>query len=172
MAERAQMLPEIISTNKKWYVIETKLNSELQVMSHLDAATNLAGYLPMKVSKNKREPIFKGYVFAKHDLEGFHLMKYKPGVKNYVSFGHYPTSIPKEQIELIISIEENFNQPKVIQSSLVKGQKVKILHGVLAGREGVLSIDASVNTVAIAIETLGQSVLVQLPLSDVILQND
>lgn len=173
MAERAQVSNEIITTDKKWYAIETKVKAELQVLRLIEnntdnSLTDIDVYLPTTRIKNIITPIFQGYIFVKHNENGFHKMRYQPGVKNYVKFSLYPSVIPENQIEIMSKVEANFNNVITVMSYLVKGSKVKIIKGVLAGREAILTQDARGQKIAVAIKKLGHSLLITIPASDVI----
>jgi transcription antitermination factor NusG len=173
MAERAQVLNEVTTTDKKWYAIQTKTNAEVQVLRIIENDENntladIEAYLPITTIQNKVSPLFKGYIFVKHNVNGFHKMRYQPGVKGYVKFSMYPSVIPENQMVLMEKIEANFNNVKTVLSHLIKGAKVKIIKGALAGREGILTQDAQGKKIALAIEHLGHSLLINMPADDVI----
>ncbi|MFT5758694.1 MAG: transcription antitermination factor NusG [Alteromonadaceae bacterium] len=173
MAERAQGLNKTIATDKKWYAIETKVKAEQKVLQLIQNNENnnlvdIEAYLPITTIKNKISPLFKGYIFVKHNDDGFHKMRYQPGVKGYVKFSMYPSIIPESQMALMEKVEANFNNVKTMLSHLVKGDKIKIIKGVLAGREGILTQDAEGKKIALAIRHLGNSLLIKVPTTDVI----
>ena len=117
MSERSRVLNETITTDKKWYAIQTKVKAEQQVLQLIQNNENnkladIEAYLPMNTVKKNITPLFKGYIFVKHNENGFHKMRYQPGVKNYVKFSLYPSVIPENQIVLMVKIEANFNNVK------------------------------------------------------------
>ncbi len=155
----------------QWYAIQTKPKAEFQVLNNVASRLIEQGeevYLPTEAKAKSKLPLFSRYVFVKHNDAGFHKIKYTPGVKDYVRFGQYPTPIPTSEIELVKKVEAHFNQVGLLDSYLVKGSKVKIVKGVLAGREGILTQDQQGKKVAIQLGSLGQSVLLQVPVSDVV----
>jgi transcriptional antiterminator RfaH len=168
-----------------WYAIYTKFNSE-QILRECILnysqrnALNYETYLPLtkEVKKwrdrvnVKKLPLFKNYLFVKHDDNGFYNIKTMKGFCDYVRFGSTPSTIPLEQMETIKKVVEHQKdeccQPSTLdKSKLVKGEKVKINNGALAGVEGVLLDGAKKNTLAIEIKGLKLYLNVQVAATDV-----
>ncbi|WP_299002111.1 transcription termination/antitermination NusG family protein [uncultured Shewanella sp.] len=166
-----------MSDNEKsqshWYVLQTKPNAEIGLSELIDANTaagiwNIQCYLPILKQGAKTLPMFKGYLFVYHDERGFHQLNYQTGVKGYVRFGGMPSQICLRDIELMHQVEAHFNGVNSVDAYLVKGMKVRITTGVLAGRTGVLMDSPKGKKVALEIENLGRSLLVQVPPSDLL----
>ena len=117
--------------------------------------------------KVRKIPLFKNYLFVKHDTKGFHQIKKMPGFGNYIRFGQYPSVIPQAQISMIETIVEH-HQP-VVCKPLVQGDKVRICHGPLADCEGILVADQRQNKVAIEVKNLGQCLQIIVPTKDMVL---
>lgn len=154
----------------KWYAIETNNNAEFTVYQH--AIGELVNdefevYLPIEEQKKKKLALFKNYIFVKHDEDSYHRMKHKPGVKSYVSLGGNLTAIPEEQIDLVKKVEAHFKDVKMGKMSLIKGDLVRVLSGVLSGTRGVVIEGQTGKKVAIAIGSPEQQISVKLPASDV-----
>ncbi|WP_448547741.1 transcription termination/antitermination protein NusG [Thalassotalea fusca] len=156
----------------QWYAIRTKPKAEIKVFQQAERKLSEVGgsqaYLPMEDKGEMLQPLFKGYVFVKHDDSGFHALKYTPGVRDYVRFSQFPTPIPEQEIELVKKMEAHFNHVALIDSCLVKGSRVKVIRGILAGREGILSQDQKGKKIAIQLFSIGKSAVLQVSGSDVV----
>ncbi len=157
-----------------WYVLQTKAHAEM-ILNQLIESNKLLGlwditsYLP-KVTQGKKEvPLFKRYLFVHHDDSGFHQLKYQPGVKGYVRFGGLASKISSKDIELMKQVEKLHNGASLVQSFLVSGMRVKITKGILVGYTGTLMTKPNGKKVALAIENIGYSLLIHVPLSDLLL---
>ncbi len=151
-----------------WYAVQTKPNAEIGLLQLIKAKKDdgkwpIDAYLPLKQTADTPTPLFRGYLFVKHDDSGFHQLQYTTGVKCYVRFGGYPTPVPEKDISLIQLVETHFNQAEFKESYLMAGQPVRIMGGVLNGRTGKLLENASGKRVALEIENLGFSLAVRVP---------
>lgn len=164
-----------------WYVIYTKHNSEKALRECISNysqrnALNYETYLPFRIevkqwrdrTKVRKLPLFRNYLFVKHDDNAFYKIKTMKGFCDYVRFGLTPTRIPAQQMDIIKKVAEYQRGKHCLTSKLRKGKKVKIFRGALAGVDGVLREDQSNNTVAIEIESLKLCLSVQVPITDVV----
>ncbi|WP_170940522.1 transcription termination/antitermination NusG family protein [Pseudoalteromonas sp. NBT06-2] len=173
MTQDIHKLVNKTAVDKKWYAVQTKIKSEQLVCQRIEidkekGVIEVEVYLPLIKENNNFKPLFNGYIFVKHTQDEIHKIRYLPGVKDYVRFGLYPTSIPENQISLMEKIESSFNDVTTVDSYLVKGCKVQIIKGVLAGRKGVLTETTKNKKIAIAIDNFGKSVLISMPVTDVV----
>lgn len=157
-----------LHTAAHWYVVQTKPKAEMSLLRLINAKKDdgewgIHAYLPMKQTPDTATPLFRGYLFVKHDQRGFQHLQYTTGVKRYVRFGGYPTAIPEKDISLIQLIESNFNHVEFKESYLMAGQSVRIKGGVLHGQQGILLENARGKRVALEIENLGYSLTVNVP---------
>ncbi len=165
-----------------WYAIYTKHNTEEVlrecILQH-SQRNNLAyeTYLPLREEikkwrdriKVKKLPLFRNYLFVKHDDNAFHKIKNMKGFCDYIRFGSAPSIIPPEQMDIIKKVVQ-YQKGKCCQShKLVRGKRVKICRGVLAGFEGVLLEDQMTDMLAIEIKSLKLFLHVQVPMSDVVI---
>lgn len=161
-------------SNLSWYAISTKPQREFSVVEQINAKKQeydwrINCYLPQVHQTNQNpQVLFRGYVFVQHDNDGFHRLKYIPGVKEYVRFSEYPSVIPDQDIATIKLVERHFNGVQALSSRLVEGAKVQVVSGVLAGRCGILTETARGKKVALEFAHLGHNLLVQVPTSDLI----
>lgn len=152
-----------------WYAIRTKPKQEQRVLQAAQNALLDATYLPVIKVKNRWAPLFQSYLFVKHGAQGYHRMKYQPGVMSYVCLGLYPTEIPEQEIQLIKQLEANFHALNAEKSGLQKGTAVRIMRGPLAGYNGALSQDQQGEKITLNLYSIGQGIQVRLTSKDIIL---
>lgn len=159
---------------KQWYAIYTIANAEEKLYKKV-IASGIEAYLPLKRSVRQWsdrkkiivKPLFKSYLFIRQDIEEYHKVKYYSGFLQYVRFGHQVAIIPDADICLMKSVVDNFNQVK-IATGLVKGDKVKILSGPLIGHVGMLTQDQGKMKVALHIQKLKHSFMLDMALNNMV----
>ena len=137
-----------------WYAIYTKHNAEQALQTCIlnfsqSNELNYETYLPLREEKKRwqdrikvtKVPLFKNYLFVKHDDNAFHQIIKMKGVCDYVRFGPQPSKISSEQMEMIQKVVKHQSDIYSPPSKFVKGTKVEITKGALAGYQGVLLED-------------------------------
>jgi len=165
-----------------WYAIYTKHNAEQTLRECIlnysqRNALHYETYLPLREEvkkwrdriKVKKLPLFRNYLFVKHDDNAFYKIKTMKGFCDYIRFGSTPSTIPLQQMEIIKKVVEYQAGEYCQASKLVKGKNVEICRGALTGFEGVLLEDQSNNTLAIEVKSLKLCLNVQVPVTDVVL---
>ncbi len=168
--------------SKNWYAIFTKYNAEQKVSDAIallvqSSALCCETYLPLQTEskvwsdrvKQVQKPLFRNYLFVKHDANAFSKIKHIPGFVSYVSSGVTPTIIPEQQMQLIRKLIELKCGVVKPSSLLSKGKRVEVIRGPLAGYKAVITEDFSANTVAIKVDSLRLFVAVKVPVNDVLL---
>ncbi|MEW6982671.1 transcription termination/antitermination protein NusG [Colwelliaceae bacterium 6471] len=168
--------------NLHWYAIYTKHNAEQTLQQCITNyseryALNYETYLPLRehVTKwrdrnsIKKLPLFRNYLFVKHDDNGFYKIKTMKGFCDYIRFGSNPSTIPSKQMEIIQKVVAHQAGKYCQSSSFVKGKKVKICRGPLAGYEGVLQEEQHSNMLAIEVKSLKLFLNVHVAVTDVVL---
>ncbi len=134
-------------------------------------------YLPMlevsrkrkRTSKNRKEPLFPGYIFIRIKLvqPGWEKIKYTPGVRTIVSYGSKPVSVPETIIEEIMKrLGHNAFAPKEI-IPFAAGDKVQFTSGPFEGLEGIFTGTISgKERVKVLLELLRQPVKVEAEISN------
>ncbi len=127
-----------------WYLINTQSGREnLAEMNlrRLGVETFLPRIRQNKVIRQKRQtvtgPLFKGYLFARFDLEIlYRAVNFSWGVRRVVCFGPEPVVVEEEIIKSIQSrLKEGF---KTVQPpKLIPGQRVQIQQGPFRGIEAI-----------------------------------
>lgn len=167
--------------NDGWYVVYTKPFYEIKLARsfmdfNFDNDLDYQSYLPMtkevKIWSDRKKtvsvPLFKNYIFVKHDESGFNNIKKMPGFVQYIRFGQYPSVVPDDQIKIIkmILAEDEFAMSQ--SKTLVKGDKVRIISGPMTDLEGILIKDQKNLKVAIEIKHLDRSLQVHVPMSNIL----
>lgn len=172
---------ENVEMEQKWYVIYTKRDAETELRDQIltYSQENLKSYqawVPLTIEtkqwsdrkKRKQVPLFRNYLFVKHDVNGFEKIRSMHGFTEYVRFGKYPSVMPEIEISKIKTILDNHANVSCKPKNLVKGVKVRIRTGALANYEGILVEDQRNSKVAIEIKNLQQYLHVNIPISNVI----
>lgn len=164
-----------------WYAIYTKRNAEQTLRECIlnysqRNALNYETYLPLfeevkrwrDRNRIKKRPLFRNYIFVKHDDNAFYKIKTMKGFCDYIRFGSTPSTIPFQQMDMIKKVVEYQAGKNCQPSKLVKGKQVKVCRGVLSGYEGTLLEDQSKNTLAIEVKSLKLCLNIQIPVTDVV----
>lgn len=159
---------------QNWYAVYTKRHYEQKFVNCISALISeldfdCEAYLPTVVEeiqwsdrkKRKNVPLFKNYVFVRHDENGFEKIKKLPGFCDYVRFEVYPAIIKPDQIGMIKDALENH---KVSTGSikLMQGERVRICKGPMSDYEGTLIEDQKSNNVAIEVKYFKQCLLINV----------
>ena len=157
-----------------WYVVQTKVNSELLALSNL-SRQGFSAWLPkysrlIRHARQTREvlrPFFPGYLFVQFDIEfdQWRAINSSVGVIRLVSFTSSPSILDNKFIETLKACENNEG---IIQSdhrcpdNLSVGDSVEILNGPMAGVVGKLLRMDTANRVTVLLELLGNLVHSQI----------
>ena len=162
-----------------WYALYTKHNAEQTVQECIlsfsqSNSLNYETYLPIRKEVKKwgdrmkvvQVPLFKNYLFVKHDDNAFHHIIKMKGVCDYIRFGPKPSKIPKEQMEMIKKVIQLQSSQLAPSNKFVKGKKVEITKGPLAGYSGILLEDQKNNNLSVEIKSLKLFFDVKVPVND------
>ncbi|QUM84169.1 MULTISPECIES: transcription termination/antitermination protein NusG [unclassified Moritella] len=161
--------------SKKWYAVYTHSNAEKKLHERI-LSHKLESYLPLKLVtrqwtdrvKKITLPVFKSYLFVFVDLDGLQVVKKQPGFSHFIRFGAYPTEIQQSEIDLMKNIITMQQNTDIVATQLVKGDRVKIIKGVLTGYKGILTEHHGAKKIAIEVKQLQQSMLITVPLENII----
>jgi transcriptional antiterminator RfaH len=161
-----------------WFAIYTLPRAEKKVHAEL-VKKGISVYLPLlrtlrKWSDRKKwveEPLFRSYLFVNISRDQYFDVLNTPGVVRYITFEGKAVSVPPQQIEAVRfflssdePLPENFEQ-------FLPGQSVEVIKGPLKGLFGELIQSAGKHKVRIEITTIGQSILVTIPLAQLKIVN-
>jgi transcription antitermination factor NusG len=157
----------VINENEKhWYVIYTSPNCEKKLLMQI-RKLSLVAYLPLNEEirqwsdrqKKVTVPLFKSYLFVCLDYAGIHTVRALPGFVDFIRFGGLPKVIPAKEIKLIKTVMAMNKYVETTSNRLIKGDRVKLLKGSLAGYEGTLCEDQYKTRVAVEISKLDMSLV-------------
>ena len=156
---------------KAWYLVTTKLKSEIRVKQNLDRKHGLETFFPTYPARKANSPIglplFARYVFVHFDVdEDLHKVQYSPGVSKVISFG--PTFEPVPE-EVILCLRDRCDPNDVIlPPDLVQGQRVRVNKGIFEGCQGIIQEKRGNRRIQLLLEmAYGPAVKVELSSSEV-----
>lgn len=168
-ASTTGFLPSLVTEqHHSWYAVYTWARHEKAVARHFEER-GVTYFLPLYQAIhrwNKRScrvslPLFPGYVFVRTGGAERYKPLQVPGVLHYAGAGSTPGAIADEEIDalrrILISGKEVGPHPY-----LSVGRQVRIAAGPLAGLRGVIQRSKSGNRFVISVETIRQSVAVEL----------
>lgn len=180
--QKGEHTMDSLSTNSKWYAIYTNHNAEQTLNNCIISFSkqhDLAyeTFLPLQAETKRwrdrtkivKKPLFRNYLFVKHDDSGFCKVKNMKGFCSYVRTGVTPSVIPAQQMEIIKNVASHQTGEAIEVKALTKGKKVKVYRGAFAGYEGILLENQKNKQLAIEIKSLKLFVSVRLPADDVAL---
>jgi len=116
--------------------------------------------------KKVEEPLFRGYIFVHTSVrERVHSLRVIGAVR-MVSFGGRPSIIPDEQIEAIRRILREGLKIETIDY-IQAGDLVEVVQGPLMGLKGVLMEKRQRGRFIISIDSIRQSISVEIDVRDV-----
>jgi len=154
-----------LKTEKKWYALYTRPRSEFKAASQL-SNIKVEYYLPQITvlrqwsdrKKKVREPLIKSYIFIKANEKERLLAVEEQAIIRCLFYRGKPASIPEFEIENLRNFVKEEYEYKVI-NEIVKGSKIKITEGPMAGVEGVVINEDDNKAIAVSIEILNRTVI-------------
>ncbi len=158
-----------LNTIKKWYVFYTYPKAERKVHEYLQGK-KYESFLPLywvvrQWSDRKKRiqmPLFSGYIFVNIEKGRIFEVLKTPKIVRCLTFNRMPASLRQSEVENIMHITEN-DYPLEVISDLKVGDPVVISKGALIGMEGILVEERGNQRFALRIESLNQSMLVNIP---------
>jgi transcriptional antiterminator RfaH len=154
-----------------WFAVYTLPRAEKKVHAEL-VKKGISVYLPLlrtlrQWSDRKKwveEPLFRSYIFVNiPDSQYFDVLN-TPGIIRYITFEGKAVPIPPLQIEAVrFFLSSDDPQPENLEQ-YIPGQPVEVIKGPLKGLFGELVQLAGRQKVKVEISTIGQSILVTIPL--------
>ncbi len=160
---------------KNWFAFYTRPKWERKIDERLKEQ-GIESYVPLhKIvrkwsDRNKilEEPLFKGYVFAYvNEKERLDVLA-THGVIRTITFNGRLAIIPDYQIESIKKSLEHREKMISVGAYFTKGEKVKIVSGVLEGVMGIIQNTPEGRFIVIEIEGIGKSLRVKLSPEEII----
>ena len=159
----------MISSEKRWFVISTKVRREQLAQDQL-RLRGVTTFLPRVLEPSRLTgrpivaPLFPGYLFIRIDLnEQFFDVVWAPGVLKFVGFGSVPASVDDEVVEFLRERvgPEGMLCPK---SPFKSGDLVRVRRGPLEGLIGIIeNPGCGRGRVRVLMEMLRRQTRVELP---------
>lgn len=154
---------------KKWYIFYTYPKSEEKVHDYL-LKENFESFLPLcwvvrqwsDRKKRMKVPLFPSYIFVNIEKDRISEVLKSPKIVRCISFNRVPAYLKENEVEGIKQIVQN-EYPFEVSNTLKVGSSVMITEGALAGMEGILFEERGNQRFAIIVESLQQSLLVNIP---------
>ncbi|HPR32621.1 MAG TPA: UpxY family transcription antiterminator [Prolixibacteraceae bacterium] len=163
------------SNSKAWYAVYTKSRAEKKVQLEFDYQ-GIEAYLPLQRklrqwSDRKKwveVPLISGYIFVHISRKEYESVLKTQGVVSYVRFEGKPAVIPDEQIEWIKRMLRQSDIPvQLHRETFTVGDQIQVIAGPLIGIRGILITLKSKKRVAIQLEQLNVSLLVEIPINEI-----
>ena len=165
---------ESSTSSHHWYAIWCRSRHEKSAAARLEAL-QIPHYLPLIEERHQwtdriqivHVPLLAGYLFVQIDphSHGSQLLKV-PGIVRILGNEQGPLPIPDEQIHQIQLILSH-DIPCKSFPYIAEGDPVRVIRGVLKGIEAKFVRVSSKSSLIISIETIGQSIAVNIAAEDV-----
>jgi transcription antitermination factor NusG len=151
-----------------WYAVRVRPRAEKLVAASL-RGKQYEEFLPLYQKRSRWSdrvklidcPLFPGYVFCRGDVSGRPPLVTTPSVMGILSFGGRPALVSQEEIDAIKAVlRSGLNSEP--WPYLREGDRVRIIHGSLAGVEGVLVRAKTDWRVVLSVDVLCRSIAVEI----------
>lgn len=158
-----------LESKKNWYIFYTAPRAEKVIKKEL----NKKGYdvfLPitkkLRIWKNRQKKIvdqvlFPSYIFINTEEHNLFKICQTPKIVTYIHCGGRPSKLNFESIKgikLMLDLEQEIT----VEQNFTEGQNVRIIHGPLAGYEGLLVRQKSKNRFGIQLKEINQTVFIDI----------
>lgn len=159
-----------------WHALYIKSRAEKKAEVELQAQ-GIETFLPLQRklrqwSDRKKWveiPLISGYLFVKVCRKEYDQVLQSNYVVSYVRFEGKAAIVPDEQIECLqLMLNQSDIEVEITREKLKPGQLVEVISGPLIGLKGKLQKMRGKNKVAIEMEQLGYSALIEIETSDII----
>ena len=148
-----------------WWVVQSKLQAENQVISQL-SNQGFTTYCPMyrkefhrgRQIKIKTIPLFPRYVFIQanqHARDSIHVIRSTYGVSMLLKIGEVPSSVTNEIIHDLKSMETRHSNEA--ESYFNAGDTVIITKGLYKGLEAIYEMDEGLERVVVLLNILNKN---------------
>jgi transcription antitermination factor NusG len=155
---------------KNWLVFYTKSRQEKKV-SELLSRRGIEVFLPLQKvmrqwsdrKKKVEVPLFNSYIFVQESLDKIPSILQTPGVAWNIRHNDKPAILHQKEMEVIKRfISSGLLLESQAVGNLVEGDPVEVIDGSLKGMLGLLVKTNDGEKFTIAIESIGQSMLVRI----------
>lgn len=162
-------LSVLIEKVELWFVVHTRSRHE-QIVADLIRSKGIPTYLPKRVVWSRRRdrrkkiqvPLFSGYLFvgvSDGELRWRDVL-HSRGVVRLLGMNGVPQPVPRTQVKSLMIMAQSGEMLQPL-SYLVRGDRVRVVDGPLAGVEGVFVSRRGKSRLAVSIDLLSRSVTVE-----------
>lgn len=160
--------------NKKWFAVYVKSRNEKKVLKLLEDI-GVEAFLPLITrikqwsdrKKKVEEPLFRSYLFVHITQKEYYNVLQCNGVVKFISFEGKSVPVPDNQINAIKSYIDDTDLHTVDCAELKEGELVRIKSGQMKDLIGRFVMIKGKHRVIIDIETVGQSLPINISRSNV-----
>lgn len=159
-----------------WHALYIKSRAEKKAQAELQAQ-GIETFLPLQRklrqwSDRKKWvelPVMSGYLFVRICRKEYDQVLQSNYVVSYVRFEGKAAIVPDDQIEYLkLMLKQSDVEVEITREKLKPGQMVEVVSGPLIGLKGKLQKMRGKNKVAIEMEQLGYSALIEIETCDII----
>lgn len=167
-------------TDYHWYAVYVKSRAEKKAQSELQYK-KIECFLPLqrklrRWSDRKKwveMPLISGYLFVRICLKQYDSVLQSNFIVSYVRFEGKAATIPDKQIDFLkLLLKQNDIDLEITQEKFETGQLIEVTSGPLIGLQGKLMETKGKNKLAVELEQLGYSALVEIKAEDVRIVSD
>lgn len=170
-------MEKIIPANSYfWHAVYVKSRAEKKAQTELQIQ-EIETFLPLQRklrqwSDRKKwveTPLISGYLFVKASRKEYDQVLQSNYVVSYVRFEGKAAIVPEYQIEYLkLMLKQDSSEIEITREKLKPGQMIEVVAGPLIGLKGKLQKIKGKNKVAIELEQLGYSALVEILAEDIV----
>lgn len=170
-------MEKIIPVNSYfWHAVYVKSRTEKKAQTELQIQ-EIETFLPLQRklrqwSDRKKwveTPLISGYLFVKASRKEYDQVLQSNYVVSYVRFEGKAAIVPDYQIEYLkLMLKQDSSEIEITREKLKPGQMIEVVAGPLIGLKGKLQKMKGKNKVAIELEQLGCSALVEILAEDIV----
>lgn len=158
-----------------WHAVYVKSRTEKKAQTELQFM-EIETFLPlqrklMQWSDRKKwveMPLISGYLFVRASRKEYYQVLQSNYVVCYVRFDGKAAIIPDSQIEYLqLMLKQDNTEVEITQEKLEPDQMIEVLAGPFIGLKGKLLKIKGKNKVAIELEQLGYSAMVEIQIADI-----
>lgn len=155
----------------KWYLVLTKLKSELRVKEYLWHRHGLESFFPVFPPRKHQSktgiPLFSRYIFTHCNLNrDYQKIQYAPGVTHLVRFGE--TIVPVAE-DVIVCLKARCDErDRILPRDFEVGQQVVVREGIFRGCEGIISEKRGKRRIQLLIQVAYQHSKIELDVDQVL----
>lgn len=156
-----------------WYAAYTLPRYEKRAKLQLDKQ-GISNWLPLQRLRKRwsdrwkwvEEPVFRSYLFVHISEREYFQTLNSYGIVRFVAFNGQAVRIPDSQMDFLRRMLDTGYELEATELDLSPGDRVEVLTGPLAGRQGVLIQRAGDKKFRIDLDFMGQSVFVTVPIEN------